>query len=257
MQPLNKQNIIAQDIASKIHHEIYSPKTFLPSEHQLGELYGASRETTRKALDQLTELGLIQKIKGRGSLVLDIQRYTFPISGITSFKELNNALGMHAVTKVLHLKKAILPASLAVNQSEKKRTAFFVERLRLIDQRPAVLDRDYLLSPPVTALPKTAAADSIYAYLEKELGLQISYATKEITVEKAAPDVANKLALPADGLVVIVRSRSYLADTSLFQITASYHRPDKFKFVDFARRKKLLLHPAKSAKGENSYDKFG
>ena len=139
MQPLNKQNIIAQDIASKIHHEIYPPKTFLPSEHQLAELYGASRETTRKALDQLTELGLIQKIKGRGSLVLDIQRYTFPISGITSFKELNNALGMHAVTKVLHLKQTVLPASLAANQSEKQRTAFFVERLRLVDQRTGVL----------------------------------------------------------------------------------------------------------------------
>lgn len=248
MQPANKQNIIAQDIASKIHHEIYAPKTFLPSEHQLCELYGTSRETIRKALDQLTELGLIQKIKGRGSLVLDIQRYTFPISGITSFKELNAALGMHACTKVLHLKKTVLPPQLIIEETNKKQPAFFVERLRLINQQPAVLDRDYLLSPPVSTLPKAAAADSIYAYLEGKLGLQISYATKEITVEKADPTVAKKLALPADGLVVVVRSHSYLEDTTLFQITASFHRPDKFKFIDFARRKKILLHPTTAKK---------
>ena len=28
----------------------------------------------------------------------------------------------------------------------------------------------------------------------------------------------------------------YLEDTSLFQYTESRHRPDKFQFVDFARR---------------------
>lgn len=29
---------------------------------------------------------------------------------------------------------------------------------------------------------------------------------------------------------------SYLDDTTLFQYTESRHRPDKFKFVNFARR---------------------
>ena len=39
-------------------------------------------------------------------------------------------------------------------------------------------------------------------------------------------------------MVVVVRSYTYLDDTSLFQYTESRHRPDKFKFVDFARRYK-------------------
>lgn len=57
----NRQDTIAKDIANKIQHKIYAPNSFLPSEHQLSNLYGTSRETIRKALDQLTELGLIQK----------------------------------------------------------------------------------------------------------------------------------------------------------------------------------------------------
>ncbi|MFT8461154.1 trehalose operon repressor [Liquorilactobacillus ghanensis] len=240
MAALNKQNLIAQDIASKIKHKIYQTNTYLPSEHQLCDLYGTSRETIRKALDQLNELGLIQKIKGRGSLVLDIQRYTFPISGITSFKELNATLGMHAVTKILHLKKTTIPPCEISKSAVKGQPGFFVERLRLIADTPAVLDRDYLLTPPVTKLPKAAAADSIYDYLENDLGLNISYATKEITVEKPDDTVRQALDLPSDGLVVAVRSHSYLADTTLFQITASFHRPDKFKFIDFARRKRVL-----------------
>ena len=88
-------------------------------------------------------------------------------------------------------------------------------------------------------MPAGVAEDSIYEYLEKELHLEVSYATKAITVEKAADDIAEKLQLDDDKLVVIVRSLSYLDDTTLFQLTSSYHRPDKFKFIDFARRKKI------------------
>ncbi|KRL84744.1 trehalose operon transcriptional repressor [Ligilactobacillus apodemi DSM 16634 = JCM 16172] len=233
-----KHEMIAQDLAEKIKHQQFLPGDFLPSEKQLCELYGTSRETTRKALNHLAELGLIQKLKGKGSLVLDIQKYTFPISGITSFQELNDSLGLHAQTKVLQQKTGAAPKYFGQTPIEAKK-AIFIERLRIIDQQPAVLDQDYLLDPPITVLPKDVAQHSLYAYLENELGLEIDYATKEITVEQVEPAIAEKLALKANEPAVVVRSLSYLADTTPFQLTTSYHRPDKFKFIDFARRKKL------------------
>ena len=101
----SKVGVIAQDLVDKIKHQQYKPGDYLPSEHQLMDLYGASRETIRKALNSLTDLGLIQKIRGKGSIVLNLDRYTFPISGITSFAELNNQLGLKAETKVLLLQK--------------------------------------------------------------------------------------------------------------------------------------------------------
>ena len=105
----SKHDMIAQDIASKIKYHQYKVGDYLPSEHQLCELYGTSRETIRKALNHLTELGLIQKIRGKGSVVLDIQKFTFPISGITSFKELNRSLNMHAKTTVLKQVNTLAP----------------------------------------------------------------------------------------------------------------------------------------------------
>lgn len=176
--------------------------------------------------------------KSKGSVVLDIQKFTFPISGITSFKELNKSLNMHAKTTVLKQANTLAPKRfMDINIDNQQ--AIFVERLRTIDDLPVVLDQDYLLTPPASSLPAGVAEDSIYEYLEKELHLKVSYATKAITVEKAADDIAEKLQLDDDKLVVIVRSLSYLDDTTLFQLTSSYHRPDKFKFIDFARRKKI------------------
>lgn len=235
----SKQDNIAQDIALKIQHELYQPGNFLPSEYQLCDLYGSSRETVRKALKQLTELGLIQKIRGKGSLVLDIQRFSFPISGITSFQELNKTLNMNATTDVLRKKRDVIPSDLAKGHVDSDRTALHIERLRKIDNLPVVLDEDYLLDPPIAEVPDEAAAGSLYAYFENDLGLKISYATKEITVEPVSKRIASLLALGDSNLAVVVRSMTYLADTMPFQLTASYHRPDRFKFVDFARRRKI------------------
>lgn len=236
----SKTDLIAQDIASKIKHGQFKEGEYLPSENQLTTLYGTSRETIRKALSQLDSLGLIQKIKGKGSIVLNFDKYAFPISGVTSFTELNKSLGMEAVTKVLALeKREDLPELFKKNFPEQdKQAGFYVERLRLIDGEPEVLDCDYLFNPPVDKLPMEVAENSIYEYLENQLGLDISYATKTITVEKISSDCQEKLKTP-DSTAVLVASRNFLADTSLFQLTLSFHNPSKFKFVDFARRQKI------------------
>lgn len=235
----SKQLLIARDIISKIKHGQYQSSTFLPSENQLTQLYGASRETIRKALDELTDLGLIQKIKGKGSIVLDIQRYTFPISGITSFKELNQAQDMHAQTKVLENKPGSVPEYFLARGVERDQPVTFLERLRILNGEPSVLDIDYLLNPPIPGIPTNEAENSLYEYLENELGLQISYATKEVTVEQPTDKQIELLHLPAHEMIVAVRSMTYLNDTTLIQLTESYHKPDKFKFTDFARRKRI------------------
>lgn len=235
----NKQLIIARDIISKIKYGQYRPGTYLPSENQLTELYGVSRETIRKALNGLNDLGLIQKIKGKGSIVLDIQRYTFPISGITSFKELNSSQEMNAQTKVLQNKPSRIPEYFLARGVEKDQRATFLERLRIVNGEPSVLDKDYLLDPPIHGIPTKEAEDSLYEYLEGNLDLQISYATKEVTVEKPTIEQKKLLNLTDQEMVVAVRSMTYLDDTTLIQLTESYHRPDKFKFIDFARRKRI------------------
>lgn len=236
----SKAELITRDLAGKIHHNQYQPGTFLPSENELIELYGASRGTVRKALDTLMNLGLIQKIKGKGSIVLKLDRYAFPISGITSFQELNRALGMDASTDVVTFETCqTIPEPLASRfEQYQDQPGYYVERLRTIDGQPEVLDCDYLFNPPITGLTKEIAAHSFYDYIENDLNLTISYATKEITVENIAPQHQQRLQLPSP-TAVLVTSANYLDDTTIFQLTISYHNPAKFKFTDFARRQKI------------------
>lgn len=52
-------------------------------------------------------------------------------------------------------------------------------------------------------------------------------------------ELAKMLELDLDRKAVLVKSMVYLEDTSLFQLTASYHNPNRFRFIDFARRSKI------------------
>lgn len=235
----NKYSAIYHDIADKIVHRIYPVGSYLPSETQLSQLYGTSRETIRKALSELLINGFIQKIRGKGSIVLNLQRFNFPVSGITSYKELNRSLNMHSKTEVLCIEDRHVPVEKFDYQTTEALPATYVARLRKIDQDPIVLDRDYILKSVVPHISHAVAADSLYVYFENKLGLTISYATKTITVEHPSVEEKKWLALNEYEDVVVVRSRTYLEDTTLFQFTESIHRPDKFNFVDFARRQKI------------------
>lgn len=62
----------------------------LPTESSLMESYQVSRDTVRKSLNLLEQNGYIQRGRGRASLVMPKQRYTFPLSEIASFQEVNN-----------------------------------------------------------------------------------------------------------------------------------------------------------------------
>ncbi|WP_412989242.1 trehalose operon repressor [Pediococcus siamensis] len=235
----NKYGAIYHDLADKIIHHIYPVGSYLPSETQLSELYGTSRETIRKALSELLTNGFIQKIRGKGSVVLNLQRFNFPVSGITSYKELNKSLNMHSQTKVLCIEDRHVPVEKFDYQTTHELAATYVERLRTIENDPIVLDHDYILKTVVPHISEEVAADSLYAYFEGKLGLNISYATKTITVEHPTVEETKLLALSADQDVVVIRSRTYLEDTTLFQFTESVHRSDKFNFVDFAQRQKI------------------
>ena len=76
----NKFIRIYEDIAAHIRNGEIEAGSLLPSELDLSESYQTSRETIRKALKMLYEEGYIQKIQGKGSIVLDIRMIDFPIS---------------------------------------------------------------------------------------------------------------------------------------------------------------------------------
>jgi GntR family trehalose operon transcriptional repressor len=235
-----RENIYLQiynEYSSRIHSGQLPPGAKLPSESELAESYGTSRETVRKALNLLFREGYIHKIKGRGSFVLDMTRMDFPVTGLISFKEMSDTLGGPSRTLVEEtVQEPAGPMPARQLQIPEDALIWKVTRAREIEGERIILDKDYFRSDIVPFLSRDIAAGSIYEYLEGELGLKISYAKKLISVEPSTEEDHRLLDLKKYTHIVVVRNYVYLENTVLFQYTESRHRLDKFQFVDFARR---------------------
>ncbi|WP_067839531.1 trehalose operon repressor [Amphibacillus sediminis] len=233
----NKYFIIYQELAEQIEAGNWEVGQFLPSENELKDYYQTSRETIRKALSLLSQNGYIQKVRGKGSLVIERNKFDFPVSGLVSFKELSEKLKQDFRT-VVHDLSLIRPNRHIQKQLQIKAddNIWRVIRTRDLAGEGVILDKDFLIASCVPELTEAVCQDSIYAYLEGELGLTISFAKKEITVEE--PTIEDRELLQLEGFqnIVVIKNFVYLDDATLFQYTESRHRPDRFRFVDFARR---------------------
>jgi GntR family transcriptional regulator, trehalose operon transcriptional repressor len=234
----NKYQMIFNTIVDQIKSGGIPPNSLLPSENELKEQYDTSRETIRKALNLLAQNGYIQKVRGKGSIVIDINKFDFPVSGLVSFKELADKMEKKPRTIVNELSLILKPDAYLKQQLQLsgKEKVWKIVRTREIGGQKIILDKDYLAAKFVPTITEEICEDSIYAYLENELNLKISFAKKEIVVEE--PTVEDRSFLDLDGFhnIVVIKNYVYLEDASLFQYTESRHRPDKFRFVDFARR---------------------
>jgi GntR family trehalose operon transcriptional repressor len=234
----SKYLIIYNELVNKIENGKVDANSKLPSENELMQMYTVSRDTVRKALNLLEGNGYIQKVKGKGSFVIDINRFDFPVSGLTSFKELSEKMGVksNTILQELELVKPDKFLKKQLNVSEED-NIWKVIRVREIGNKKIILDKDFLNKKYVPLLTKEICENSIYEYLEKELSLKISFAKKEITVQQVTEEDKKYLDFENYNMIVVVKNYIYLDDMSLFQYTESRHRPDKFRFVDFARRK--------------------
>ena len=211
---MSKYKAVYNDIKRKITDGILPPKQELPSESELMQEYGFSKDTIRKALSLLEMDGYIQKQQGRTSIVLEHNLSTpQQLSEIKTVGELNRPL-THQVKTTL--------TSLYIVQGEE-------ELMRIFNVNDQI---DFYRIGRVREI----AEHSIYHYLESELGLKISYSQREIVFRYANEEEKSTMDLGEYNMVVNVTSTTYLADGRLFQYGSISYRPDKITFASTAKR---------------------
>lgn len=230
---------IYSNLVETIESKEYRVGEKLPSEAELMEMFQVSRDTIRKSLQMLEQNGYIKKAKGKEAVVLDVSKYDFLVSGVTSFKELSPMMGNHIKTIVVSCE--LLEGDSKAQellQVSNETPIYKIVRIRQIDHEKIILDTDYVRADIVPDLTEEIVGNSLYEYVEDFLHLKIGFAKKEITVQPASKLDRTYLDLKQFNVVVSVKSVTYLDNLTLFQVTESRHRPDKFKFVDFAKRTK-------------------
>ena len=236
-----KYDQIYAELRARIEQQEYGFQELLPSENTLVKEYGCSRNTVRRAIGRLADEGYVQSLHGKGVRIIyqPGQLSEFMLSGIESLKE------AVARNQKEYRTKVVCFAELTVDQRISARTTFpvgaeiyYIQRVRYIDGEALILDHNYFLKEVARDLTPEIAEQSIYAYLEQELGENIVTTKRKVTVERASQIDEMYLELGDYNCLAVVSSMTYNADGVMFEFTQSRHRPDKFAFYDLALRVK-------------------
>jgi len=79
-----KYHAVFKDIQHKIISGFWPEETMIPTEFELCEIHGVSRITIRRALDELVQMGLIRRSRGKGSFVCATKRFAEYRNGLVS-----------------------------------------------------------------------------------------------------------------------------------------------------------------------------
>jgi len=229
---------IYDNIKNDIVKGIYKPGEKLPSENDFCKEYGVSRGTVRKALEMLAEEGLVNSLHGKGVFVLENNFITFSVGGLVSFKEASENSKQKFITTVPKFEEIIIDE--VINKKSNLalgKEAYKLYRVRSLENERIIFDINYFLKDVIVGLTKEIGEKSIYEYIEEILKIKIGFANKIIQVETATARDKLNLDMKSYNFVVVVKNYVYLGDGTQFEYTQSRHRPDRFVFSDFARRR--------------------
>lgn len=230
-----KYDKIYIDLKHKIEHEEYRYQSHIPPESVLVKEYDCSRNTVRRAVQQLAQEGYVISINGKGVIVIYKQNLQarFALEGVETFHQISEMNRKKYHTQVLCF------AELLVDERIFERTTFpedkeiyYIQRVRKIDDISYIIDHNYFLRDVVKDLTSEIASKSIYDYMQKELNQTISATRRILTIEKATEIDHKYMDLAGYDCVPVVNSYSFNADGVMFEFTQSRHKPEGFVFFD-------------------------
>lgn len=225
-------SLIASQMEERISSGRWQEGDRLPAERQLCGDFGVSRATLRQALGELEERGLITRHQGRGTFVTK-PRVQLPIVGVFSIRDAMEAHGVRMATRVVGVKtieaSRQLAADLACLPGD---PVVFIERLRIGDGEPMVLDTAHLRAD---LFPGLAEVDfehrSLYDVLESDYGRTVAEAQETLEPVILTPRECELLEVPPHTTALLTRRITTDANGVVVALGHVLLRGDRSRYI--------------------------
>jgi len=227
-EPLYRQLIAA--ILQQIATGQIKPGEELPSTRQLGEIYGVSTITVRRALTTLQEKGYIHGVPGKGTFVT-YSKIDKPLNTWASFSADMRRHGLTPSSLVLRaeLGAADPKVAEALDVTEGAEVVI-LERVRLGDGVPLCIQICYLvhsLCPGI--LQHDFTHQSLYQVLQDEYALVWGKSWHRIWATLATERELRWLGLSAPAVILWIEGHNYLASGQVFEYAETAYRADRYQ----------------------------
>lgn len=152
------------------------------TERQIGARFRVSRATANKAVSNLVSEGVLEFRKGVGTFVRG-GLMDYDLRSLVSFTGKARLAGRRPSTRVLAfeaLPAARAPEAAALLGAGKSDVLYSMERLRLADGLPVILERRFVAGARCPGLRRDRVGGSLYELWTKRYGLEIAGAEETI-----------------------------------------------------------------------------
>ncbi len=208
----------------------------LPSEADLGGMFGVSRATVKRALENLARRGLLDRRRALGTRVTRPQ-ITEDLVRLTSYTEEMEAKGLTIRTQVLDVRVQAPPASVAEKlRLDSDEQALLIKRLRGTNELfPVVLLQTHI--PARFGIsPEEDFSSSLYRIIEDKYRIPLEGAEETISAGRASAEEARRLEVPRGSSVLIMERLTFSRRGQPLEFVRGVYRPDRYQFSIRLRR---------------------
>ncbi|AZG45670.1 GntR family transcriptional regulator [Gordonia insulae] len=231
---------LAGTLRAQIAEGLYRGGVRLPTESELSDEFGLSRQTVRRAFQDLVAEGAVYRVPGRGTFATESGgRYLRQLGSIEDLMNLSDDTTMEVVSAPRRQVDLEAAGRLRLDTDLVYRMAF----RRFHDGVPFVLTTvcwpehvaRLVIDKPEVAAGATSAYTMI-GLLEPHLRVPIAEAAQSITVSSADGSVAAQLNCP-EGHAMLRVDRLYSdADGNAVELAVSYFLPEHYTYRVTLRR---------------------
>lgn len=228
--PVPLYHQLREMLRSQIERGDYPEANPIPTEPELEQLYGVSRVTVRRAVQELVQEGLLAKLRGKGTFVRrPIVRQN--LNTITSWAETMAARGVPSESRQVSVVIARVPGKVAALLGVSPDSSVVkVERLRCDPEGPVTFMVNYLLPDVVPGLSSEDVRGSLYETLERKYNLVLARAREQVEAKAAGARDAKVLGVRRGAPLLRITRVTFDQNDRPFEVVEAVSRADRYSY---------------------------
>ena len=213
---------VQAEVLRRIHARIWVPGEMIPNEQALAEEFGCARATVNRALQSLSEAGLLERRRKAGTRVAlhPVRKATLDIPILRQEIEGQGAVYEHVP---LQIEQAMPTAELRqVMQAGRDDVFLRVKSVQTADGRPFVYEDRWI---NLTTVPEAAEADFTTISANEWLVSNARFTHGEITFSaiNAAPEVAGHLGVAEAAAIFVITRMTWDGPRAITSVRQFFH----------------------------------
>ncbi len=222
---------IQKQIRDLIENEEIPLGAKLPSERELNDKINVSRDTIRKAINNLIDEGYCTKKVGKGIFV-SAEKIPFNITNLKGTTTYIEKLGLEIQTEIIDKNiisaNKVLQNKLNIKDNDK---VFYLKRIRNIDGNPLILEETHLPLKNFLDIDKAYKSGSLYELLETKYKTKPKKSKGNLNFKLANEKEANLLNVKLNAALMSRKAIVYSEDELPIEYCLLTCRSDKFTFL--------------------------